>query len=148
MSKTTLALLVGGLLPALLFGAASIFQKTAARAGISTGFYLIAIGAVVLLVGIAVTVAQSDTTATREGVAWACGYGLLWSAAIGCIVLALARYDANISQLVPLYNLNTLVAVAIGMTVMGEWRDVVPWRVVAGAVLAVAGGVLVATAGR
>jgi uncharacterized membrane protein len=148
MSKVTLALLVGGLLPAILFGVASTFQKTAARAGIGTGPYLIAIGSVVLLVGVAVTAAQSDTTATREGVAWACGYGLLWSAAIGCIVLALARYDANISQLVPLYNLNTLVAVAIGMAVLGEWRDVVPWRVAAGAMLAVAGGVLVATAGR
>ena len=50
MSKATLALLVGGLLPALLFGVASTFQKTAARVG--TGPYLIAIGAVVLLSGI------------------------------------------------------------------------------------------------
>jgi uncharacterized membrane protein len=148
MSKATLALLLGGLLPAALFGVASNFQKTAARAGISTGPYLIAIGSVVLLVGVVVTLTQSDSTATREGVFWACGYGLLWSAAIGCIVLALSRYDANISQLVPLYNLNTLVAVAIGMTVLGEWRDVVPWRVVAGAGLAVAGGILVATATR
>jgi drug/metabolite transporter (DMT)-like permease len=148
MSKATLALLIGGLLPALLFGIASTFQKTAARAGIGTGPYLIAIGAVVLVVGIAATVARGDGTATRTGVAWACGYGVLWSSAIGCIVLALSRYDANISQLVPLYNLNTLVAVAIGMAVLGEWREVVPWRVVAGAVLAVAGGVLVATAGK
>lgn len=148
MSKQTLALLVGGLLPAILFGVASNFQKTAARAGIGTGPYLIAIGVVVLLVGITITAAQTDTIATREGVAWACGYGALWSAAIGCIVLALARYDGNISQLVPLYNLNTPVAVAVGMTVLGEWRNVVPWRVVAGAILAVAGGVLVATAAR
>jgi hypothetical protein len=148
MSKMTLALLIGGLQPAVLFGIASNFQKTAARAGITTGPYLIAIGFVVLLVGIAATVAQSNSTATREGVAWACGYGVLWSAAIGCIVLALARYDANISQLVPIYNLNTLVAVAIGMAVLGEWRDVVPWRVAVGAVLAVAGGVLAATAAR
>jgi hypothetical protein len=127
---------------------ASTFQKTAARAGIGTGPYLIAIGSVVLLVGIAVTLVRSDGAATRAGVAWACGYGLLWSAAIGCIVLALSRYDANISQLVPLYNLNTLVGVAIGLALLGEWRDVVPWRVAAGAALAVAGGVLVAAAGR
>jgi uncharacterized membrane protein len=127
---------------------ASTFQKTAARSGIGTGPYLIAIGGVVLLVGVGVTLAQSNSTATREGVVWACGYGLLWSSAIGCIVLALARYDANLSQLVPLYNLNTLVAVAIGMAVLGEWRDVLPWRVVVGVILAVAGGILVATAAR
>jgi hypothetical protein len=147
MSKETLALLVGGLLPAALFGVASAFQKTAARAGVGTGPYLIAIGAVVLLAGTSVTVARGGA-ATGAGVAWACGYGLLWSAAVGCIVLALSRYDANISQLVPLYNLNTLVGVAVGLAVLGEWRDVVPWRVAAGAALAVAGGALVATAGR
>jgi drug/metabolite transporter (DMT)-like permease len=95
-----------------------------------------------------VTLAQGDSTATREGVAWACGYGVLWSVGIACIAVALAQYDAQISQLVPLYNMNTLVAVAIGMVALGEWREVVPWRVVAGAVLAVAGGVLVATAAR
>src|SRR5258707_139538 len=106
MSKANLALLIGGLLPALLFGISGVFQKTSARAGIGTGPYLIAIGAVVLLAGIAVSLAQGDTTATREGVAWACGYGVLWSVGIACIAVALARYDANISQLVPLYNLN------------------------------------------
>jgi drug/metabolite transporter (DMT)-like permease len=148
MSKPTLALLVGGLLPAVLFGIASNFQKTAARAGIGTGPYLMSIGAVVLLVGTVVTCVQSNSPATREGAAWACGYGVLWSTAVGCIVLALSRYDANISQLVPLYNLNTLVAVAIGLGVLGEWREVIPWRVVAGAGLAVAGAVLVATAAR
>jgi drug/metabolite transporter (DMT)-like permease len=148
MSKATLALLVGGLLPAVLFGVSGIFQKTATRAGIGTGPYLIAIGAVVLLAGIAVTVVQGDSAATREGVAWACGYGVLWSAGIACIAMALAQYDAQISQLVPLYNMNTLVAVAIGMTALGEWREVVPWRVIAGAALAVVGGVLVATAAR
>ena len=66
MSKPTLALLIGGLLPSVLFGVSGIFQKTAARAGIGTGPYLIAIGAVVLLAGIAVTLAQGDSTATAK----------------------------------------------------------------------------------
>jgi hypothetical protein len=63
-------------------------------------------------IGIAVTVVQGDTTATREGMAWAGGYRVLWSAGIGCIAVALAQYDANISQVVPLDNLNPLLAVA------------------------------------
>jgi hypothetical protein len=37
---------------------------------------------------------------------------------------ALAWYDANSGQLVPLPNLNMLVAVAIRMAVRGEWRVV------------------------
>jgi|SRR5579883_1357136 len=148
MSKSTLALFVGGFLPAILFGMSSICQKTAARAGVGIGPYLITIGTIVLLAGITTTFVQSDTTTTREGVAWACGYAILWSFGISCVAIALARYDANISQLVPIYNLNTLVAIAIGLVALGEWREVVPWRIVVGAALAVAGGVLAATATR
>lgn len=40
----------------------------------------------------------------------------------------MARHDPQISQLVPLYIMNTLVAIAIGMAVLGEWREVVLWR--------------------
>lgn len=46
MSTATLAPLIGGLLPATLFGISGVLQKSAARAGIGTGPYLIAIGAV------------------------------------------------------------------------------------------------------
>ena len=46
------------------------------------------------------------------------------------------------SVLVPLYNMNTLVAVGIGLVLLGEWRDVSVWRLLAGAALIVAGGVL------
>lgn len=148
MSKPLLALLIGGLVPAVLFGISGVMQKTAARAGIGTGPFLTAAGGVVLLAGLAVTAAQGDATATRAGVAWAFGFGLVWAAAVSCIAVALTRYDARISQLVPLYNLNSLVAVGIGLAVLGEWREVVPWRVAAGAALAVVGGVLAATAGR
>jgi hypothetical protein len=65
-----------------------------------------------------------------------------------CIALALGRYEARISQLVPLYNMNTLVAVGLGLTVLGEWREVNLLRLLLGAGLAVTGGILAATAAR
>ena len=148
MSKESLALLIGGILPAILFGVSSVFQKTAAKAGITTGPYLICIGLVVVVAGILLSLAQEDTTTTRGGTGHACAYGVLWAAGIACIALALAKYDARISQLVPLYNLNTLVAVGIGLAVLGEWREVNVWRLLAGAILAVIGGVLAATSTR
>jgi uncharacterized membrane protein len=148
MPKETLALLIGGILPALLFGVSSVFQKTAAKAGITTGPYLICIGLVVVVAGMLLTFMQEDTTATQPGIAHACAYGVLWAAGIACIALSLARYDARISQLVPLYNLNTLVAVGIGLAVLGEWREINVWRLLVGALLAVLGGVLAATSTR
>ncbi|MDB5310510.1 MAG: hypothetical protein JWO38_4712 [Gemmataceae bacterium] len=144
MQKATLALLVGGLLPAILFGASGVVQKMSARAGIATGPFLIVVGLVVILVGAGVTLVQQDTTLNRTSAAYAAFYGLLWAAGIGCIALALGRYDARISQLVPLYNMNTLVAVAGGLVLLSEWRDVRIGQLLLAAGLTIAGGILAA----
>jgi uncharacterized membrane protein len=147
-AKTTLALVVGGLLPAILFGLSSIFQKTSARAGIGTGPYLIVIGLVVILCGVALTCMQRDATVNVASATRAAAYGTLWASAIGCIAFALARYEARISQLVPLYNMNTLVAVVIGMVALGEWQEVRPGRLLLATALIITGGVLAATSTR
>lgn len=41
--------------------------------------------------------------------------------------------------------MNTLVAVGIGLALLGEWQGVNVWRVLTGAALIVAGGVLAGT---
>jgi uncharacterized membrane protein len=145
MQKATVALLIGGLLPAVLFGISGVLQKTSAKAGIGTGPYLVVIGLVVVTVGLTVTVIQGDRTINLQSALNTCAYGLFWSSGIMCIALALGRYDARISQLVPLYNMNTLVAVGLGLLVLGEWKEVNSWQLLLGAGLAVAGGVLAAT---
>ncbi len=145
MQKATVALLIGGLLPAVLFGISGVLQKTSAKAGIGTGPYLVVIGLVVVTVGLTVTVIQGDRTINLQSALNTCAYGLFWSSGIMCIALALGRYDARISQLVPLYNMNTLVAVGLGLLVLGEWKEVNSWQLSFGAGLAVVGGVLAAT---
>jgi hypothetical protein len=50
-----------------------------------------------------------------------------------------------VSVIVPLYNMNTLVAVGIGLVLLGEWKDVNLWRLLSGAALIVVGGVLAGT---
>jgi drug/metabolite transporter (DMT)-like permease len=145
MQKETLALLIGGLLPAMLFGISGFLQKTSAKAGIGPGPYLIVIGLVVVCMGIAVTAIQGDRTVNLQSAANTCAYGVFWSSGIMCIALALGRYDARISQLVPLYNMNTLVAMGLGLVLLGEWRQVNSWQLLGGAALAVLGGVLAAT---
>ena len=148
MSNTTLGLLVGGLVPALCFGLSGAVQKSAAGAGIATGPYLVVIGLVVAAIGAVVTAVERDTTLTPTGGGYAALFGLLWAAGVGAIAVALGRYGARISQLVPLYNMNTLVAVAVGLVALGEWQTVHPGRLALAAVLTVAGGVLAATSTR
>lgn len=148
MSNVTLALLIGGLLPAVCFGLSGAVQKVAARAEIGTGPYLIVVGIVVAVAGGVVTAVERDPALSRAGAGYAALYGLLWAVGVGAIAVALGRYDGQISQLVPLYNMNTLVAVAVGLVALGEWESVHPGRLLLATALTIGGGVLAALSSR
>ncbi len=145
MSRHQLALLIGGFLPAILLGLSGVSQKLSTAAGIGTGPLLIVIGLTTTVVGLAFC-SDGDWSWTWGGLGYACLFGLCWAAGTGLIGIALKKYGAKISQLVPLYNMNTLVAVIIGLVVFAEWRTVQPVRISLAAILIVAGGVLASRA--
>ncbi len=145
MSKQTLAILIGGLLPALLYGAAGVLQKTASKTGIGPGPYILIIGVVAVVIGGVITLVSQDASVSWSGAGQTAGFAVLWSAAIVSIMLALGRYDGPVSVIVPLYNMNTLIAVLLGLFVLGEWEGLNEWRLIAGAVMIVAGGALAGT---
>lgn len=146
MSKQTLAILIGGLLPALLYGVAGVLQKTASKTGIGPGPYILVIGVVAAVIGGAITLISRDTSITWTGAAHTAGFAVLWAGAVVSIMLALGRYEGPVSVIVPLCNTNTWIAVLLGLFLLGEWSGVNGWRLVAGAVLIVAGGALAGTA--
>ncbi|OWK39838.1 hypothetical protein [Fimbriiglobus ruber] len=145
MSKQTLAILIGGLLPALLYGGAGILQKTASKTGIGPGPYILIIGVTATAIGGVITLVSLDTSVTWSGAGQTAGFAVLWSAAVVSIMLALGKYEGPVSVIVPLYNMNTLIAVLLGLLVLGEWEGVNGWRLVAGTVMIVAGGALAGT---
>jgi uncharacterized membrane protein len=145
MSKQSIAILVGGLLPALLYGVAGVLQKTASKTGIGPGPYILIIGVVAAIIGGIITLISRDTSVTWSGGLQTAGFAVLWSAAIVSIMLALGRYEGPVSVIVPLYNMNTLIAVLLGLLVLGEWEGVNHWRLIVGAVLIVVGGALAGT---
>lgn len=145
MSKQTLAILIGGLLPAVLYGAAGVLQKTASKTGIGPGPYVLVIGVTAAVIGGVITLVSRDAPVTWSGAGHTAGFAVLWSAAIVSIMLALGKYEGPVSVVVPLYNMNTLIAVLLGLFVLGEWEGVNGWRLVGGAVLIVAGGALAGT---
>ena len=61
-------------------------------------------------------------------------------------VTAMGRFDANISQLTPLFNMNTLVVVLLGLWIFKEHQHVRPLPLLLGAGMVVLGAVLVARA--
>ncbi len=144
MNARLAAILLGGVLPALLLGLTGIFQKLSANAGIGTGPFLIVVGVTIALVGAAFLLFEKDATLGQQSALYTILFGLVWATAIGCIGIALRRFDAQISQLVPLYNMNTLVAVLLGLVIFAEWRHVDAFKLLAAAILIVGGGILAA----
>ena len=146
MDHKTLAIVLGGVLPAILLGIAGIFQKFSANGGIGTGPFLIGVGLTTVVVGGVFVVVEKQAVITGQSAAFTLLYGLVWATATGFVAISLSRYGGQISQLVPLYNMNTLVAVLLGLVIFAEWRNVDSWKLLAAAVLIVAGGVLASRA--
>lgn len=146
MSTQTLGIVIGGLVPALLFGISNVLVKFATEKGISLPLYAIITGLAVLTVGIALLFLFPERVISKESGAITFIGGLIWASSMACIVIGLQRYDASISVITPLFNLNTLIAVGIGLWVFSEWKTVHVPQLLVGSFLIVIGGALVARA--
>ena len=146
MTPELLGLVIGGIVPALLYGVSNIFQKVSTNAGIGIGIYLFIVGISVSLVGSAFYLAVPDRTINIRSALGAGMMGLLWGVGAGAVSYSLLRYQAPLGKLVPLYNMNTLVAVLLALWIFSEWKEVNLPQLLAGSILIIFGGVLVARA--
>lgn len=146
MSTKTTALLIGGFLPALIYGGSAIFQKLSTAIGISISIYLIAVGAGVIAAGVGFYLFDNTTVFSLKASAYAGMFGLSWGIASGLVAYALLNFSIPISQLVPLYNMNTLVAVLLALLIFSEWKDLNTIKLLCGSVLIVMGAIFVANA--
>jgi len=145
MKSQTVGILVGGILPAVGYTAFALGTKIASQGGLGAGPLLVLVGAGCVAVGaIFWRFLPSGMDAAAAG--WALLAGVAWAAGTGLVSLALSRWGIPIAKLNPLYNTNTLLTVAVGLVVFGEWREVNPWQLSLGAVLILAGSLLVSGA--
>jgi glucose uptake protein GlcU len=104
------------------------------------------VGLAIVTTGVVIHLLLPDPAFTARGGLFAAATGFFWAIGAALVAVALARYGVTIARIVPLYNMNTLVAVLIGLVVFAEWKDVNTAKLVAGAVLITVGGGLVANA--
>jgi transporter family protein len=139
-------IVIGGLLPAVLYGVAGVLQKASQRAGAGLGPYLICIGLAVVGVGAAATVVTGERGITSKGAWLAAGMGLAWGVGTWLVALGLTRYAVPVARLAPLYNANTVVVVLLGLLMFAEYREVSLARLTIGVALVVGGTTVVARA--
>jgi drug/metabolite transporter (DMT)-like permease len=141
-----IGLVIGGLLPAVLFGVNGVLAKASTEAGIGLGVYLLVIGAGVTLTGVLFLFIDPSRAFSAKAGWLTLAMGVTWGLGVGLVGIALTKYGAPLSKLVPLYNFNTLVAVLLALWVFSEWEKVQALKLVLGAVLVIIGGTLVALA--
>ncbi|MEM6255223.1 MAG: hypothetical protein AAF821_20100 [Cyanobacteria bacterium P01_D01_bin.156] len=146
MTSNWLGLIVGGLLPALLYGISSIFAKSSTNAGMSVGGHLFIIGIAISITGLLFNLLLPLHIPSLGAVASSSMQGVFWGLGTGCVVLGLINYQTPLAKLVPLYNMNTLVTSSLALIIFAEGATVNSLQLVMGAVLIVAGGILVSGA--
>lgn len=146
MQPQTIGLIVGGLAPALLYGLTNVFSKSATQAGIGLGPYLIVIGITIAATGLLFGVVQSDWHMTSKSALHSIGIGITWGLGTGFVAIGLSTYSMPLGKLVPIYNMNTLVAVLLALWFFAEWQNVKVPQLLIGSLLIVIGGTLVARA--
>ncbi|MFA5854927.1 MAG: hypothetical protein WC846_01375 [Candidatus Gracilibacteria bacterium] len=146
MSNSTIGLIIGGFIPAVFFAASGIFSKVSTKAGMGVGPYLIMIGLAILLLGILTATFSHNWSFPIKGTWSSFSSGLVWGTGSGLFALALSKYHAPVSQLAPLYNMNTLLVVIFGLIIFSEWKDMEMVKLLTGTVMVVSGSILVSLA--
>jgi drug/metabolite transporter (DMT)-like permease len=145
MNSRYLPLIVGGFIPAILYGVAGIFQKLSARQGAPPSTYLITFGLATVLAGLVFRQVLPGNASPIRSVLSAGLAGLSFAVGAGLVSVALIRYAAAISQLAALFNMNTLITVVLGLVLFAEYRSLGVPRLLLGTALILAGGWLVST---
>ena len=145
-------ILIGGLLPALAFGATGLLQKVAMRTGVGLGPYLLCIGVGVAAVGGAIAAVQHTAhvedgrTLSLNGALTSVAVGVSWAIGMALVALGIAHYGVPLAKLAPLYNLNTLIVAVLALVVFAEFREVATAKLLGGTALMLGGAWLVARA--
>ncbi len=85
MSTKTTALLIGGFLPAFIYGGSAIFQKLSTNIGISISTYLIAVGIGVVVAGLGFYFFGNTTAFSIKASFYAGIFGVTWGVASGLV---------------------------------------------------------------
>lgn len=140
------AIILGGLLPAMLWGMTAVFQKLSAAANLGPGRYLVVFGATIWLGGLVSTLLFREPGFTLGGTAFAGLAGICFTLGTGLLSFALWKLGMPISRAAPLLAANVLVPVLVGITYLGEGSEMDPIRLLIGTSLVLAGSIFVISA--
>jgi uncharacterized membrane protein len=146
MNSQHLAILLGGIIPAICFGLTGILAKASMDKGIDIANYLFSVGVGVILFGVAALFMISERSFNVTSGMYAAGAGLVWAVGISMFTYVLVAHKASVSSIVPFHSGAVLVSVVLAFAIFAEWKTVNVPLLLIGALFMVAGGAMVAKA--
>jgi drug/metabolite transporter (DMT)-like permease len=148
MNSNYIGMILGGIIPAIIFGLGGIFVKASNQQGISFNYFTLLSGIGVIVISILSFIVfeeksiniKSGLNAFLVGSTWACGVLL--------VAMALTKYDTPMSIISPLNGTACLFTVLLALFIFSEWKEINAIRLFIGTVLIIAGVMLVSTSSK
>jgi len=148
MNSNYIGMILGGIIPAIIFGIGGIFVKASNQQGISFNYFTLLSGIGVIVISLLSFIVfkeklinvKAGLNAFLVGATWACGVLL--------IAMAIAKYDIPISIISPLNCTACLFTVLLALLIFSEWKEINAIRLFIGTVLIIAGAMLVSTSSK
>jgi transporter family protein len=145
MNSNYIGMIVGGIVPAILFGIGGFFVKAGNQEGISINYLILFSGIGILIISIlAFIVFEGKLINLRSGT-YAFLVGATWALGVLLVTLALIKYNTPMSIISPLNCTSCFVTVLLALIIFSEWKNLHVMRLVIGTVLIVVGAMLVST---
>ncbi|MBN1695649.1 hypothetical protein JW879_09700 [candidate division WOR-3 bacterium] len=145
MNSNYTGMIVGGIVPAIIFGLGGIFVKASNQEGISLNYLILFSGIGALIVSILAFVLFEDKSINVKSGIYAFLVGATWVCGVLLVAMALTKYNTPISIISPLNCTACFVTVLLALIVFSEWKNLHIVRLVIGTFLIVFGAMLVST---
>jgi len=148
MSSGAMGLIIGGVIPAILYGVFPIFMKFSGTHQLSVSMGIVMVGLSTALVGaFSIPFLEGGLgTLTGKGIAFGALGGLAWGTGALLVSIAILRYGIPVAQITPMFNMNTLVAMLLGLWIFAEWKTAQVMPLLIGALLITVGGIVISRA--
>lgn len=140
-------LLIGGLLASVFFGLTGVIAKFASNSQVGISVYLLSMGIGFLLASLPFFL-LTPASYSPQGIGYSVSSGIAQACGMACVLFAMHKYSTPMSQLAPLYNTNTLIAVVLSLVIFSEWQSVSISKVLLGSLFIIFGAAIVSTASK
>ena len=145
MNSNVLGILIGGIIPAVIFGIGGLFVKASNQQGISLGYYILFTSIGILVFSLIGFFVFTERIVNFKSGAYAFTVGATWVIGAILVAFALIRYNTPISIISALNCTACLFTIMLSLIIFSEWKETHVVRLVVGSILIVVGAMLVST---